>query len=128
MTLKDMARAVERDNEAAFERYAKRPGFKAWAYEGGPDDNRRVAVIKDPGFSGLRWADLYVDRGDVKTFRSSSGAFYDDSDDHPEGALEWAKSSARAYVEGQKKYQSRMALPPGIDSGRPSMPPGTKRG
>jgi hypothetical protein len=118
VTLKDIARGIAEDNARALERYAKRPYFRDWAYRGGPDENRAMAIIKDG--PGLVWVDLYVDRGDVKEFRRSGGAFYDtgDPNDHPEGALEWARRSAIAHVERQKSFTAS----------RPSMPPGTKRG
>jgi hypothetical protein len=121
-TLRDMADRVVADNNKAFDAYAKRPGFRAWAYVGGPDENRRVAVIKDHDYPGLVWVDLHVDRGSVEVYRKSGGAFYDtgDPNDHPEGALEWAKSSARKYVEQQKSY-----LAPRTAS--PSLPPGTRK-
>ena len=118
-TIRDVADRIVREDEKAFEKYSKRPSFRAWAYEGVPGENRRVAIVKEKDYPGLKWVDLYVERGDVKEFRQSGGNFYDtgDPNDHPEGALEWARSSAQAYVDKQKGYLNT-----------PPLPPGTKRG
>jgi hypothetical protein len=82
------------EDRKAFQRYAKRPEFIEWAFIGRPEENRRFAIIQPSPHEGLRWVDLYADRGHAKEWRRSGGAFYD-VEDHPEGAVAWARSAVR---------------------------------
>jgi hypothetical protein len=90
------------DDRKVFQEYARRPEFIEWAYIGKPEENRRFAIIRPGGKpregylpAGLQWVDLYVgDRGRIVEHRRSGGAFYD-VEDHPEGAVAWARSAVR---------------------------------
>jgi len=82
--------------------FEARPGFIAWAEPAPSAENaERYAVVRHEG--RVRWArvspnpDVPVDY--------SGGAFYDTGDpsDHPEGAVEWAKTAARAHKARMKK-------------------------
>jgi len=88
---------------AAFERRAE---FLEWA-EPAPIANNaeRYAVVRYEG--SIRWARVSPNP-DVPT-QYSSGAFYDtgDPNDHPEGAVEWAKTAARTNKERINKLIAR---------------------
>ncbi len=82
------------------------PDFLAWA-EPAPKkrDEERYAVVR--WHNSIRWARVSPNP-DVST-EYSSGAFYDTGDphDHPEGAVEWAKSAARIH----KKHIQKLTEP-----------------
>jgi hypothetical protein len=71
--------------------------FITWA--NAPDDRgERYAVVWRTPCPGIGWARI---ASDGKIIHESGGAFYDGVDDHPEGAIEWARSNAakhRAWV------------------------------
>jgi hypothetical protein len=46
-------------------------------------------------YSGIGWTLLWGDGSS----EHSSGAFYDDCSDHPEGAFAWAESSVRRRID-----------------------------
>lgn len=67
--------------------------FIAWAND--PDANGwRYAIVWRRPCPGIGW--VRVDR-DGKVINESQGAFYDGADDHPEGAVEWARTGANAH-------------------------------
>lgn len=48
---------------------------------------------------GIGWrVHLYDYRGEP-VWKDSSGAFYDNCEDHPEGAYAWAEASARRFID-----------------------------
>lgn len=57
-------------------------------------------------FPGLGWAIREYDHlGRPKGLRESSGAFYDDCEDHPEGARVWAEAACRALIDGVRSEE-----------------------
>jgi len=51
-------------------------------------------------FPGIGWAIPTFDHlGRPDGHKESSGAFYDDCDDHPEGAYAWAEASCRRVID-----------------------------
>lgn len=88
----------------------RRPDESNWtAYERATDPfgdyaSVRYAIVQPLPGSGLEWVRLTC--GDPlpgqcpREVRRSQGAFYDtgDPNDHPEGAIEWARTSARAHA------------------------------
>jgi hypothetical protein len=98
-------RRPDESNWSAYERSAGR-AFVAWASDPlGEYSSTRYAIVQPLPGSGLEWVRLHC--GDPlpgqcpQETRRSAGAFYDTGDpgDHPEGAVEWARSSARAHAE-----------------------------
>jgi len=88
------------DNWSLFEAL---PKFHAWACDPFTHTNGaryRYAVVSRAPFPGLGWVCLvYVNPLSSELPRvcdESAGAFYDGADDHPEGAIEWAKAGALA--------------------------------
>jgi len=60
-----------------------------------------VEIIIKPRtpYPGIGWfIPIYSHLGERIGVRESQGAFYDDCEDHPEGAYEWAAASARLFV------------------------------
>jgi len=79
------------------------PKFRAWVcdpfvYING--SRYRFAVVDRTPYSGLGWVCLVYTRplrgAMPEVTDESGGAFYEGADDHPEGAIEWAKKSALA--------------------------------
>jgi hypothetical protein len=71
------------------------PNFIEWANE--PDKlGWRYAIVWRRYGTGIGWSRVDADG---KVLNESQGAFYDtgDANDHPEGAIEWARSSANAH-------------------------------
>jgi hypothetical protein len=53
-----------------------------------------------PTYSGVRWRIPTVDHlGRSTGHLQSSGAFYDDCPDHPEGAFTWAEASVKKAID-----------------------------
>jgi hypothetical protein len=81
------------------------PGFITWAEPAPKKENEeRYAVVRYQ--NSIRWARVSPNP-DVPT-DYSSGAFYDtdDPNDHPEGAVEWAKTAARVHKAHIRKLTS----------------------
>lgn len=83
--------------------------FILWATPG--DEWSRYAVVRPERFAGLRWQ-RYSASGDL--IDQSGGGFYD-ADDHPEGAVEWARQSAikaheKAGARGNPNNRGRPTL------------------
>ena len=96
----DPRRVDANDGWSLFE---AKPTFRAWACDPFTHTNGaryRYAVVSRDPFPGLGWVCLvYVNplAGTLpQVCDESAGAFYDGADDHPEGAIEWAKSGALA--------------------------------
>ena len=76
--------------------------FLAWACDPFEAENGawfRYAIVSRSPCPGVGWIELCCSSdmtGLPSITRESGGAFYDDSPDHPEGSIEWAKTSARA--------------------------------
>jgi hypothetical protein len=47
--------------------------------------------------SGIGWS---IPTFDGRGGRESQGAFYDDCQDHPEGAEAWAEAACRSFIDG----------------------------
>ena len=72
-------------------------GFVEWA-EPPPANSseERYAIVSRPyGTAGIAWARVSPNP-DVSP-EYSSGRFYDDAHDHPEGAVAWARAAAKAH-------------------------------
>lgn len=81
---------------------ARLTGFIEWA-EPAPaeaSEERYAIVLGDPGIAWIRVSP----NPDVHT-EMCSGRFYDtgDPNDHPEGAIEWARNSAKLHKEHVKR-------------------------
>ena len=83
--------------------YEKLDKFRTWACDPFTHTNGsryRYAVVSRTPFPGLGWVCLVFTLplpGEMpRVIDESRGAFYDDSPDHPEGAIAWAVASARA--------------------------------
>lgn len=49
---------------------------------------------------GIGWAvPTYDHLGRRTGLKTSGGAFYDDCEDHPEGAYAWAEAACRRYID-----------------------------
>lgn len=75
------------------------PNFITWANE--PDDQGwRYSIRHRTPCPGYGWA-----RHDAagKIVNESQGAFYDKADGHPEGGIEWARTSANMDRERVRK-------------------------
>ena len=91
--------------------------FLTWACDPFESDNGaiyRYAVISRAPCPGVGWVELCsaTDHPTCPSVtRESTGACYDGADDHPEGAIEWAKASALKvkahYHEGQDLIDER---------------------
>lgn len=75
-----------------------RSTFVAWATEPFAKGSRRAAVLQPEPRAGLVWVIYVLRSGHVEEERRSGGAFYDDAEDHPEGAIAWATWGAREIV------------------------------
>ena len=77
--------------------YERSPGFIAWATHGA---RMRYAIEQPYPGCGLVWRIVAFDGLTFRVGRESHGAFYDTGDalDHPEGALEWCRTSAVAHA------------------------------
>ena len=74
---------------------ARIPGFLAWAEPAPASPNEeRYAIVKD---GAIAWARVSPNP-DVPV-QLSGGRFYDTGDpkDHPEGAVEWCRASAKLH-------------------------------
>ncbi len=95
------------DDWTTYERTQGR-AFAAWLTDpwcGTNGARYRYAAIQEYRGSGLNWVLLvYVLPlpGECpKEIRRSGGCFYDGTEEHPEGAIEWARWGAAAYQRGQ---------------------------
>lgn len=78
------------------------PKFAAWAcdpYVGTGGCTYRYAIVQPYHGAGLRWQRLVVvlPGTSAECVATSHGAFYDGADDHPEGAVEWARAWAMEH-------------------------------
>lgn len=80
-------------HRADFDRVSGRVTFVAWAEPAFTHTNGsryRYAIERDSPTAGFVWV-LYVAtlEDDAREDTRSRGAFYDDAEEHPEGAREW---------------------------------------
>lgn len=55
---------------------------------------------------GIGWAVPTFDHlGKPTGLRESGGAFYEDAEDHPEGAYAWAENACRRFIDKALDYE-----------------------